>query len=369
MLEVGGFAAWLGSGAQHLVEFWLMPEVRAQPARQVCTVAFLLFGLAYTAACLLPLGRRWKIGLLTVQTVLGLWLSWYSYGAFSAIFTVTSAAATFLLSQRGAAVWVIAQALGTTLIFLLRPDMSLEVALSAAAMYAAFELFTLFAARAMLEESLARSELTQVNTQLLQARETLAEHARTQERLQISRELHDSVGHHLTVLAVKLEVACHSGPETGAVHVREARAMVGEVLAEMRAVVTEMRNPDLRPLPDRLRSLTEHIASPRIHLTLPEHLDEAAGPVSHVLYRCVQEIITNTTRHAQAQNLWIRMQREGEHFDLEARDDGQGATELIPHSGLHVMRERVEGIGGALQVDCQPGSGFAVRVRIPMRSA
>jgi signal transduction histidine kinase len=365
---VGGFAAWLGQGAQHLLEFWLDPSLRAEPARQACTVAFFLFGIAYAAACLFPLGNRWKITLLVVQTATGLWLSWYSYGAFSAVFVVTTAEAAFLFSRKVTYAWLLAQVVGTTVIFLLRPDMPLVTALAAATMYATFELFSLFAANSILDEVFARSELARLNAQLIQARETLAEHARTQERLHISRELHDSVGHHLTALALKLEVACHSDPKASAVHVREARTMVGEVLAEMRAVVTELRNQEHPPLAHRLRELAGHISSPKVHLTLPEELEVAELPVAHVLYRCTQEIITNTARHAHAQNLWIRLHQEGEHLCLEARDDGQGASELHPNSGLRVMRERVEEVGGELQLHSRPGSGVSVQVRVPMRS-
>jgi signal transduction histidine kinase len=367
LLVMGGLLAWLGLSAHHLMEVALSPSLRTAPDRLACTLALALFGLAYAAASLLPLSPRGGLALLGVQTALGLWLSWYPFGAFTAIHVITTTQACFLLSRRASLYWVLAQSAGAGIVLLLRPDMDLGASLSATLMFISFNFFALFAAHAMRDEAYARAELAHVNTQLLRAQAALAEHAREQERLQISGELHDSVGHHLTALALHLEVACHSPSETSAAQVREARNLVGQVLDEIRAVVAEMRGEHAPPLAVRLRALAGRSTPPRVSLSLPDPLEVEDPRVAHALYRCAQETLTNATRHARANTLRLHLRQDDTHVYLEAQDDGQGAPQLVPNTGLRVMRERVEQLGGQLELASPPGEGLRVRVRLPLR--
>jgi signal transduction histidine kinase len=79
----------------------------------------------------------------------------------------------------------------------------------------------------------------------------------------------------------------------------------------------------------------------------------------------VQEVVTNTLRHAGARTLSIALKRSGGGVSVEARDDGRGAAAVQPGSGLAGMRERIEQAGGRLQVESAAGAGFAVRAWLP----
>jgi signal transduction histidine kinase len=86
-----------------------------------------------------------------------------------------------------------------------------------------------------------------------------------------------------------------------------------------------------------------------------------------VLLRCVQEIITNTAKHAGARNLWLTFAYDDENLlSLNAQDDGRGSTSILPGNGLSGMRERLSEYGGDVSMESETGQGFALCVRLPL---
>src|SRR5699024_1887881 len=152
---------------------------------------------------------------------------------------------------------------------------------------------------------------------------------------------------HLTALTLNLEVASHLAAEPAAGHVRKAQATAKHLLADVREVVTEMRQDDALDLTQALRGLIEGVPSIDVHLDLPPRFAVEDPRRAQLLLRCVQEILTNTVRHARARNLWLRFERvAGNELHLSSRDDGRGAANLRPGNGLAGMRERLAEFGG-----------------------
>lgn len=89
---------------------------------------------------------------------------------------------------------------------------------------------------------------------------------------------------------------------------------------------------------------------------------------AQVLLRCAQEVITNSVRHAEARNLWIRLRPEGDGVELRARDDGRGVDNFVPGNGLIGMSERLKALGGTLDVITAAGKGFALRATMPLEA-
>lgn len=204
-------------------------------------------------------------------------------------------------------------------------------------------------------------ELSVAHVELRSTSALLAESSQAQERLRISRELHDVLGHQLTVLSVELEVAAHRADGPAREHVLRARGLAKELLADVRSVVGSQRERSF-DLPAALARVTGEIPHPRVHLELDPGLtadDEHAATV----VRAVQEIATNTIRHAQADNLWIRLTSDDAGVRLEARDDGVGARTVTAGNGLRGLRERAEAVGGRVEID--GATGFRVRVTLP----
>jgi signal transduction histidine kinase len=184
------------------------------------------------------------------------------------------------------------------------------------------------------------------------------------ERLKISRDLHDAIGHSLTSLTVHLDVAGRLAQGDCVEHVQCARQLAGSLLNEVRDVVSQIRvQPvDLRAT---LKSLTEGLAALRVNLIIPDDLAAIDAVRADAILRCVQELITNTLRHAQARELLVEIsQSESGGVLIRARDDGRGGENVAGH-GLVGMRERFESLGGKLSINSAPGHGFSVDGYIP----
>jgi signal transduction histidine kinase len=213
-------------------------------------------------------------------------------------------------------------------------------------------------------ESRARAELVQLNGSLRATQGLLADSARLAERLDISRELHDAVGHHLTALSVNLDLASRRLQGVEAEAVREAHAVTRLLLGEVRQIVGQLRDTRRVDLPSALRTLGDAIEQPRVEVRVDEDL--VVDPLrAHALYRCAQEALTNAVRHARATKVLLVLSRAPEGLCLEVRDDGKGATQVTTGAGLRGMRERVEEAGGTLEIETRPKGGFVLRVTLP----
>ena len=171
------------------------------------------------------------------------------------------------------------------------------------------------------------------------------------------------VGHELTALALELEVASHQAAGDALEHVTRARGIAKDLLANIRATVGELRDAPAR-LEPTLRSLIEHIPGLAVELVVDE-LRPLDGSSSLAVIRCVQEILTNTIRHASASHLTITITSDDDRLVVRARDDGHGTRQVKPGNGLTGMAERVEALGGALELESAPGQGFTVTLTVP----
>jgi signal transduction histidine kinase len=86
------------------------------------------------------------------------------------------------------------------------------------------------------------------------------------------------------------------------------------------------------------------------------------------MLRCAQEMITNSVRHARADNLWIILQHDREKVSLNAHDDGQGVKTVEPGNGLNGMAERLRQLGGGLDIESKPGAGFRLQAWVPVET-
>lgn len=228
----------------------------------------------------------------------------------------------------------------------------------------AFELFAVSAAHLARSHALARAELERVNAELRGAQAVLAESARMTERLRISRDLHDLLGHHLTIMTVHLDVAGKLATGRAAEHVRCARDEAADLLGQVRSVVRQVRVGPI-DLHATLKSLADSAVGLAVSLHLPEEPAPLDPPRADAIVRCVQEVITNTLRHARATALDIRLEQAADgSVAIHTHDDGQGAA-APEGSGLAGMRERFEMLGGNLSVSSRPGRGFDLHAAIP----
>jgi signal transduction histidine kinase len=256
---------------------------------------------------------------------------------------------------------------GQTLLmgFVIRSHFSLEIALALSVSWLGFQVFTVLMSHAARREALARNELAKLNAELRATQQLLVDSSQVAERMRIARELHDLVGHHLTGLSLNLEVARHLTEGKPQEHIHTAQSVTKLLLQDVREVVNSLRGDDSFDLGRAIRTLTQDIPKPRIHLDVPEDLGIYDPVRAEIILRCVQEIITNAVRHSGAQNLWIESVKTPDGVEVRARDDGRGVKQLRAGNGLTGMRERVEQVGGHLEIESTPSTGFRLRARIP----
>jgi signal transduction histidine kinase len=230
--------------------------------------------------------------------------------------------------------------------------------------------------RLMRDQRAQREALARANAQLVQHASTLEHLAASRERNRLARELHDTLAHALSAVAVQLE-AVHSiweeDPARGRAMLEQSLATTREGLAEARRAIAALR---AAPVEDvgvvlAIRSLAESAAARsglQLELQLPAQLDGLDPAVEQVLYRIAQEALANITRHARAQSLVLRLVREGGRLELTVSDDGRGFDAAgLPageHFGLQGMRERAAAVGGTLDVQSWPGQGTTVRFAV-----
>lgn len=213
-------------------------------------------------------------------------------------------------------------------------------------------------------------------------REERAQRAVTEERTRIARELHDVVGHSVSVMTVQASAVRRLlRPEQR--REREALLVVEqtgrEALAEMRRMVGVLRRPEeapaLAPQPS-LEHLDRLIAQAR-DAGLPVDLEVEGEPVQLpagldlTAYRLVQEGLTNALKHARAERAHVLVRYGDRDIEVTVSDDGLGVTDRDGDGGhgLVGMRERVSVYGGELEAGPRPDGGYRLRARLPVVSA
>jgi signal transduction histidine kinase len=215
------------------------------------------------------------------------------------------------------------------------------------------------------------------------AREQLVEQAKLQEREQLARELHDTVAHHVSAIAIQAQAGlflARSSSLSGATEALETiDREAARTLAEMRAMVGALRDRQKQPAmtPQRRIADIERLAanstdSLRIDVELRGELTSLPPALEAALYRVTQESITNAQRHAQqATRVEVRVTGSATDVQLTVSDDGARTTPAQNQSGYGLvgMTERVTLLGGTLTAGPNPDRGWGVRAVLPRQGA
>jgi signal transduction histidine kinase len=205
------------------------------------------------------------------------------------------------------------------------------------------------------------------------------------DRLHLSQEVHDVVGHGLAAINMQAAIALHvrdRRPEQAYEALEAIKRTSKQALDELRRtlVVTDAADsqsttspaaPGLRQLP-QLVNMTSQSGLP-VHLQVAGHPYDVPPEVDLASYRIVQESLTNALRHANAPAATVLIDYETDAVVLEVTDSGQGPASTSPTQsggrGIAGMRERAAALGGELEAGPQPGGGFRVRARLPLAEA
>jgi signal transduction histidine kinase len=373
LMLYAGLFTWACVGIPLVLNTWYFTEGLESWELLGWRVSYFVFGIAYVLLIRrIGKGRGHPLdifGLLLI-TVSSIALSYFSgTGLGGGLLLVVAGVIPWLLPLRAGIVWLVLQYLALAPVFASRPEFNALEGLLQATFYIGYATVVFVAGLIARQQAEAREEQRRLNSELRATRALLAESSRLTERMRISRELHDLLGHHLTALSLNLEVATHLSEGRVQDHVRQAQSLAKLLLSDVREAVSQLRDDDAIDLSEALHTLVEGVPSLDIHLDLPDHLGVADPARAQVLLRVAQEIITNTVRHAGARTLWLALAREQRGIAIRARDDGVGADQIKVGNGLRGMRERLAEFGGRLDFETGLDRGFAVEAWLPLEHA
>lgn len=211
----------------------------------------------------------------------------------------------------------------------------------------------------------AREHLARINAELLATRRLLEESARAGERLKLSRELHDVAGHSLTALKLNLARLARDPALAAREELQVSSALADDLLGQIRQVVGTLRAHDGFDLRAALDALAQPIPGVRIAIDIEADLRVDDIEQAEALLRCAQEAITNALRHGRAGEIRIALQRIDGALTLSIANDGLAPARIDSGNGLTGMRERLDALGGTLEIIATPPRGLQVIARIP----
>jgi len=207
--------------------------------------------------------------------------------------------------------------------------------------------------------------------------------AQEEERERIARELHDGLGQALTAIRLDLSAAGRrlGGDEGGATeYLGKAQRLTEESLDELRRIVFDLRPPALdhlglvAALESYAREFEQRFKL-QVTLTADEFTSRLPFEVETALYRICQEALTNVSKHANASQVLLRLERDSETVALTVQDDGAGfdAASVLDGSGalrsigILSMERRAEELGGEFRIESSPGRGTRIRAAMPLK--
>jgi signal transduction histidine kinase len=232
-----------------------------------------------------------------------------------------------------------------------------------------------------LEES--NAELEEAHVQLQSYANEVEELTIVRERTRMAREIHDTLGHYLSILTIQLETICklqERDPARAAIEVAEARRVASQSMQEVRNAIAALRPTSIATLSItqailQLGSEFEH-SKPETQLTLDldTQLPSISPDLQVALYRAVQEALTNVRGHAYASKVLVRLRYENDLLELVVLDNGSGesTSELAnQHGGFGLigLQERIELLGGQVTYGPAEPTGYRVciRIHVPFR--
>lgn len=237
-----------------------------------------------------------------------------------------------------------------------------------AASFGLFQVFAYAASQRAIHERLLKEEAAGLNRELLATRELLSQSAAQSERIRISRDLHDILGHHMTALILNLEVANHKTEGDAKDKVQQSLSLAKLLLGDIRSAVGELRDDDSIYLEQSIIRLTDGIPNIEFEINFESAPEVKSMTLAETLLRCTQESITNVLKHSDANYCLIQLRQRNDQCILQVEDNGGMDKHFVIGNGITGMKERIHALNGKLSCS-QENSGFKVRIEIPLSSA
>jgi len=356
---------------------WVPPQHGKAPYLWLLSLNFFLWKYFYVKPALLELGllvlsivlfvpmylashwlRNWRaVPLLLATVALGFAWAPFNFGACTYFIFACSMCAA--LEQPRHAYLGITLILGSAVLAALMVEQPLPFLLPALAVGAPVGIASVMDAR-----------VRRSSQQLLRKQEEVEHLARIAERERISRDLHDLLGHTLSLIAIKAELAgrlLERDAGATAKEIRDIEATARHALAEVRSAVTGFRQTGFA---QELAQARAALAAADVTLDADVQAFAMPATAENVLALALREAVTNILRHARAKRCQVSVRQEGGQIVCHIRDDGQAPVDraaLERGNGLRGMRERIAAAGGRLTLRAE--GGLALELYLPMGAA
>jgi len=287
--------------------------------------------------------------------------------AFNFLFYILTVHAAVVLSIRMAMLW-------TGIYFIITSSVAL-ISRGWDGLYAVFFYLTVFIVCTILGRTVQQTELTsERNERLLDelrdAQQKLQDLAVLEERNRLARDLHDSVKQQVFAISMQLSAARMSLTESDKAYasVAEAERLAQQAGAELTTLVHQLRPPSLERK-SLIEAIKEHVNEWARQNNIEAEMNISDVSVSlsaeQALFRVLQEALANVARHSKADKVIVELSHEDNAIILTVEDNGVGFDlgRVEKGVGLDSMRERLEAIGGQLEISCQKSSGTRIRAR------
>ncbi len=221
--------------------------------------------------------------------------------------------------------------------------------------------------------ALGLRRMVDLTRELDAARQELARLAVSEERLRFSRDLHDLLGHSLSLIALKSDLVRRMvGGKQAAPEIPDIAQEISDIESVARRALTEVREAvsgyRRQTLATELNCALETLGIAGIHAALTADTPPMSGTVEALLGYVVREGVTNVVRHSRARRCEITLRRAGDVVQLDILDDGVGATDTARSSGsgLVGLRERITATGGSLHASSESDGGFRLTATVSL---
>ncbi|WP_448624579.1 sensor histidine kinase [Geodermatophilus sp. URMC 64] len=349
--QIGWAVPWLLFQAFPVAD--LIGTPRPAVVRVVAAAGLLAFTVVYLGVFRRAFGGCGPVlGRLAVVAVLGVALAVWLGPSWAGLMIYVSAAAAAALPAR----WVVPAALGAAGVC--AGVVAADGLLGELFILPVICLLTAFALQ-------GTRRLVSMNAELVEARDELARNAVAEERLRFARDLHDLLGHSLSLIALKSELAgrlAERDPARARQEMADVEAAARRALAEVRDAVSGYRQVSCAQALAEARSA---LSAAGIALRAPSAVPPLPGSVDAVLGWVVREATTNVLRHSGARSVTVELTQTEDGATLTVTDDGRGPAGG-EGAGLAGLTERVEALGGRLECGAAPGHGFRLSARVPL---
>ncbi len=288
------------------------------------------------------------------------------YTHIAILITIWSSHIPYLLSMRTAFLLLPIWSMPIWLIYGLYWDQ--EFILLSAVLYCSFNLFALVMVNGRLKEERAKQQANELNRELMATQALLGEATKQAERVRIARNIHDLLGHHLTALTINLQVASRISDGEAKQKIQECHNLAKLLLSDVREAVSEIREKSNLQLETAIAALVENVPKLDVQIEYSDELNISDVTVAETLLRCIQEGLTNSLKHSDASDFYIKITENEHNICLEMIDNGKSkratAIEVRSGNGITGMQERIYELGGQLKVE-QTQLGFRTSIEIP----